>query len=92
LIAVSNVAASNKNKIILFNTELIHPVDRRTSLGVQIMRLKDGSVMTVKKLDEVILLNDPEYYRKPRISAVGYYLKDGDEILQPEPALKSISA
>jgi very-short-patch-repair endonuclease len=81
LIAVSNVVASNKNKIILFNTELIHPVDSRTSRGVQVMKLKDGSLMTtVKKLDEVKLLNDPEYYRKPRISAVGYYLKEGDEI------------
>ena len=80
LIAVSNVVVSNKNKIILFNTELIHPVDSRTSRGVQVMKLKDGSVMTtVKKLEEVKLL-DPEYYRRTRISAVGNYLKEGDEI------------
>ena len=81
LIAVSNVVASNKNKIILFNTKLIPPVKSKASLGVQVMRLKVGSVMTtVKKLDEVNLLNDPEYYRKPKISAIGYYLKVGDEI------------
>lgn len=85
------IVVSNKNKIILFNTEQINPVDSKTSKGVQVMQLQDESIMTaVKKLNEV-KLNDPEYYRKTRLNAVGYYLKKGDEILQTKPTHKKLS-
>ncbi|TAN70357.1 MAG: hypothetical protein EPN17_05755 [Methylobacter sp.] len=71
---------SSKNKIILFNTEQINPIDSRTSKGIQVMQLQDESIMTkVKKLDEV-KLSDPEYYKKTRLNAVGFYLKKGDEV------------
>lgn len=85
------IVVSNKNKIILFNTEQINPVDSKTSKGVQVMQLQDESIMTaVKKLNEV-KLNDPEYYRKTRLNAVGYYLKKGDEILQTKPTHRKLS-
>ncbi|MGZ8190889.1 MAG: AAA domain-containing protein [Methylococcaceae bacterium] len=77
---VDLVAISNKNKIILFNTENIRKVGNKASIGVQVMQLQDENIMTaVKKLDEV-KLNDSEYYRKANLNVVGYYLKKGDEV------------
>ena len=74
------VVASDKKKIILFNTEKIHPVDSKTSQGVQVMKPKDGSVMTIVKKIDSVKFNDPEYYRTKGINVVGNYLKQGDEI------------
>jgi very-short-patch-repair endonuclease len=75
------VALSSINKVVLFNTSQINPVDSRATKGVQVMKQKDGSYMTkLKKLNQV-KLQDPEYYRKDEsLNVVGYYLKQGDEI------------
>lgn len=75
------VALSSINKVVLFNTSKINPVESRTTKGVQVMKQKDNSFMTkVKKLTQV-RLQDPEYYRKDdSLNVVGYYLKQGDEI------------
>jgi very-short-patch-repair endonuclease len=75
------VALSSINKVVLFNTSQINPVDSRPTKGVQVMKQKDGSYMTkLKKLNQV-KLQDPEYYRKDEsLNVVGYYLKQGDEI------------
>ena len=75
------VALSSIDKVALFNTSKINPVDSRTSKGVQVMKPKDGSFMkAVKKLNQD-KFNDPEYYRKDGgLNIVGYYLKQGDEI------------
>lgn len=75
------VALSSINKVVLFNTSLINPVDSRATKGVQVMKQKDGSYMTkLKKLNQV-KLQDPEYYRKNEsLNVVGYYLKQGDVI------------
>lgn len=75
------VAVSSINKVALFNTSKINPVESRTTKGVQILKQKDGSYMTkLKKLSHVKLQN-PEYYRKDEsLNVVGYYLKKGDEI------------
>ncbi len=75
------VAVSNINKVVLFNTSQINPVESRTTKGVQVMKQKDNSIMTkVKKLNQV-KLQDPEYYRKDEsLNVVGYYLKQDDEI------------
>ena len=75
------VALSNINKVVLFNTSKINPVESRTTKGVQVMKQKDNSIMTkVKKLNQV-KLQDAEYYRKDEsLNVVGYYLKQGDEI------------
>ncbi len=75
------VALSSINKVVLFNTSKINPVESRTTKGVQVMKQKDNSFMTkVKKLNQV-RLQDSEYYRKDdSLNVVGYYLKQGDEI------------
>ena len=75
------VALSSINKVVLFNTSQINPVDSRATKGVQVMKQKDGSYMTkLKKLNQV-KLQDLEYYRKDEsLNVVGYYLKQGDEI------------
>jgi very-short-patch-repair endonuclease len=74
------VAVSNKHKIIVFNTERITTVVSKTTQGIQVMQLKDGSTMTkVKRLDSA-KLNDPEYYRTRGLNVVGNFLKQGDEI------------
>lgn len=75
------VVLSSINKVVLFNTSKINPVDSRNTKGVQVMKQKDNSFMTkVKRLNQV-KLQDAEYYRKEEsLNVVGYYLKQGDEI------------
>jgi very-short-patch-repair endonuclease len=74
------VVVSNKNKVIVFNTDKISSVSFKTTQGIQVMHLKDGSLMTkVKRLDGV-KLNDPEYYRTKGLNVVGNYLRSGDEV------------
>lgn len=74
------VAYSSIKKVILFNTKHIHPVDSKTTKGVQVLKQKDGSTLArIKPLNQVNF-NDPEYYRKNEgLNAVGFYLKSGDE-------------
>jgi DNA gyrase/topoisomerase IV subunit A len=74
------VALSSINKVVLFNTNQINPVESRTTKGFHAVKAKDGStVLKVKKVDQV-KLSDPEYYRKG-LNTVGYYLKPGDEFV-----------
>jgi DNA gyrase subunit A len=75
------VALSSIKKVILFNTSQINPVESRTTKGVQVMKPKDGSSMIkVKRLEHTKLV-EPEYYRKSEgLNAVGFYLKQGDEM------------
>jgi len=76
---VDLVIVSNLNKVIVFNTSKINPVESRNTKGIQIMRSKNKSVvLEVKNIDDV-KINDVEYYRKNcNQSVVGYYLKQGD--------------
>ena len=75
------VAVSSIKKVILFNTSQINAVGSRTTKGVQVMKPKDGSSMVKVKRLEHTKLTEPEYYRKSEsLNAVGYYLKQGDEI------------
>lgn len=75
------VLLSSVNKVVLFNTSKINPVESRTTKGVHVMKPKNGSsVIKIRNIDEV-KLSDPEYYRKDgQLNIVGYYLKQGDEI------------
>ena len=76
------VAISSINKVILFNTNKINPVESRLSKGVQVMKQKHGSTMVKLLKTNQVKLNAPDYYRKEEgLNAVGYYLKQGDEIL-----------
>ena len=74
-------ALSSIKKVIVFNTSQINPVESRTTKGVQVMKPKDGSSMIkVKRLENAKLV-EPEYYRKSEgLNAVGFYLKQGDEL------------
>jgi DNA gyrase subunit A len=75
------VAVSNINKVVLFNTSQINPVESRNTKGVQVLKQKSGSSMTKVKRAEHTKLNDPEYYRKSEgLNVVGYYLKKEDEV------------
>ena len=75
------ITLSSINKVVLFNTCQINPVDSRNTKGVQVMKQKDGSKMIKVKRAEQAKLNDPEYYRKSEcLNVVGYYLKQDDEI------------
>lgn len=75
------VTVSSIKKVVLFNTSQINVVGSRTTKGVQVMKPKDGSsLIKVKRLEQT-KLTEPEYYRKSEsLNAVGYYLKQGDEI------------
>jgi DNA gyrase subunit A len=75
------VAVSSIRKVVLFNTALINAVGSRTTKGVQVMKPKDGSTMIKVKRLEHTKLTEPEYYRKSEgLNAIGFYLKQGDEI------------
>lgn len=75
------VTLSSIKKVVLFNTSLINAVGSRSTKGVQVMKPKDGSVMTRVSRLENTKLADPEFYRKSdSLNAIGFYLKPGDEI------------
>ncbi|MDD3773202.1 MAG: AAA domain-containing protein, partial [Weeksellaceae bacterium] len=78
---VDLVALSSINKVVIFNTSQINPVESRTTKGVQVMKPKDGSRMIkIKKLNET-KISDQNYYRKDNnLNVVGYYLKPEDKI------------
>ncbi len=81
-IDIDLVAISSINKIILFNTSKINPVESRLSKGVQVMKSKHGSKMVKLLKSNQVKFNDSEYYRKEEgLNAIGFYLKPGDEIL-----------
>lgn len=73
------IAVSSINKVILFNTSHINPVESRTTKGVQVMKQKDGSRMARVIRADLAGLADREFYRKG-LNVVGFYLKKGDEI------------
>ncbi len=73
------VAVSSINKVILFNTGHINPVESRTTKGVQVMKQKDGSKMIKMMRAEQARLTDPEFYRKG-LNVVGFYLRKEDEL------------
>ena len=78
---VDLVAYSSIKKVIVFNTKHINPVDSKITKGIQVIKEKDGSTLDKIKLLSQVKFNDPEYYRKNEaLNAVGFYLKQGDEI------------
>jgi DNA gyrase subunit A len=80
-IDIDLVVLSNINKVVLFSTAQINPVESRNTKGVQVMKQKSGSIITKVKRAEHTKFVDPDYYRKSEgLNVVGYYLKKGDEI------------
>jgi len=75
------VALSSIKKVILFNTSQINPVESRSTKGVQVMKPKEGSSMIKVKRLELTKLTEPDYYRKSEgLNAVGFYLRQGDQV------------
>ena len=75
------VALSSINKVVLFNTIMINPVESRTTKGVQATKQKAGSFMIRMKNLSQTKLQDPDYYRKDgMLNVVGFYLKNGDDV------------
>jgi superfamily I DNA and/or RNA helicase/very-short-patch-repair endonuclease/DNA-directed RNA polymerase subunit L len=75
------VTVSSINKIILFNTSQINPVESKTTKGVQVMKSKDNSKMIkVKRLNQVKFADSKYYCKNGNLNVVGYYLKFGDKI------------
>ncbi len=73
------VAFSNIDKVLIFNTKDVNEKTTRTSVGIQVLRSKKGSIMSkIRELDEVSFA-DTDYYRTKNIPAMGYYLKDEDK-------------
>lgn len=72
------VAFSSIGKALIFDTALINPKSTRNSQGVQVLKSKKGSVMSVVKKLEETGIKEPEYYRIKNIPAVGCYIKDED--------------
>jgi very-short-patch-repair endonuclease len=74
------IAASNIDKIILFNTELINPNISAVSQGIQVMKLQNNTVMKKVKTIDKVHINNPEFFRRTTLNAVGYNLKQDDKI------------
>ncbi|MBP5426615.1 MAG: topoisomerase IV [Clostridiales bacterium] len=72
------VACSSLNKVIVFSTDMINTKSTRNTIGVQVLKEKNGSKMVdVFGLDSANF-EDADYYRPKNIPAVGYYLKEED--------------
>jgi len=72
------VAFSSISKVLVFDTSAISPKTTRTSQGLQVLKPKNGSIMTrVMSLRESGLIN-PDYYRTKNIPATGKYLRKDD--------------
>lgn len=66
---------SNINKVVVFNTNLINPVNSATSKGVMVQKPKGNSTVRRVELLENSELTDIDYYRCPNIPVVGVYQK-----------------
>ena len=66
---------SNINKVMVFNTSLINPIQSTSGRGVTVLKSKDNSTLAGVELLENASLTNPEYYRRNTIPATGYKLK-----------------
>ncbi|QNO15481.1 topoisomerase IV [Alkalicella caledoniensis] len=77
------VAASSIKKVLVFNTGEISPKTTRNSVGVQVLKPKKGSSLTmIKELDKVNF-NNIDYYRG-KVAAIGTFLKRDDSLEKVE--------
>ena len=75
---VELVAYSSLNKVLVFNTLLINPKSTRNTIGVQVLKEKNGSTMVDVFGVEDAKFTDVDYYKPKNIPAVGYYIKEED--------------
>ncbi|KAB3535763.1 topoisomerase IV [Alkaliphilus pronyensis] len=76
------IAISSINKVLIFNTSQINDKSTRNSMGIQVLKSKNGSTLSrIKGLEEVFF-KDLEYYRG-NIPAIGTFLKKDDFLERP---------
>ncbi len=73
------VVLSTSNKVVLFNTNQINAVGSKNTKGVQVLKLKENSLLKLVKELNKTELQDAEYYRKG-LNVIGYLLKSGDKV------------
>ncbi len=83
------VAISDIRKAIVFNTDMIPLKATRTSQGVQVLKSKKGSVMTMLVSLPESGIAEPRYYRNKNLPAVGTFLKD-DTLVDRQVDLDSL--
>ena len=66
---------SSIKKAVVFNTNLINPVNSTTSKGVMVQKAKNNSTISKVELLKDAGLTDVDYYRCANIPATGVYLK-----------------
>ncbi|GIN67111.1 topoisomerase IV [Bacillus glycinifermentans] len=72
------LAVSSIDKALVFNTSMINPKTSKTTIGVQVMKSKNDSVVTsYHSLDEKRMEEEINYYRTSN-AGVGKYLRKGD--------------
>jgi DNA gyrase subunit A len=83
------VAISDIRKAIVFNTDMIPLKATRTSQGVQVLKSKKGSVLTMLVTLAESGIAEPRYYRNKNLPAVGTFLKD-DTLVDRQVDLDSL--
>ncbi|MBQ4347876.1 MAG: topoisomerase IV, partial [Firmicutes bacterium] len=85
LLAVKSIAEErdfvlirDRDKAILFNTELIPLVASKSTGGVTVYNLKKNSVVSAAYEPEEFMAEDKEYYRILKIPSTGHFITDGD--------------
>lgn len=73
------VVIRDKDKAMLFNSELVPLKASKSSGGVQVYTLKKNSVMTKLMKKEEFVSEDIEYYRSTKIPATGHFINEKDK-------------
>ncbi len=73
------IAVSDINKVLIFNTSQIKPKSARNTMGIQVMKSKNGSLASKVLNIKDVNFNDYDYYRG-NIDTIGKYLKEEDSL------------
>lgn len=77
------IAVSNINKVLVFNTAEISVKTTRNSVGIQVLKSKKGSTLSMIKQLEQVNFKSTKYY-KSKIPAIGTFLKKDDSLDRAE--------
>lgn len=68
----------DKDKITIFNTELIVEKSTKNSVGVQVMVLKKNSFIT--NISQLNKIKDIDYYKTKKIPSTGHFIREKDRL------------
>lgn len=77
----SRYTAPDEIRLCLLNTELISEKTTKNTKGIQVVRLKKGSVMNIAELSEEMTLNNIEQYRIDKVPMSGTPIDIVDRLL-----------